>query len=346
MILEEGKIAFEGQISGKGKGPGKIDGVFYNPAMKLCRDLHVALFNKINFKGCMLDAMSATGIRGLRIAKECNVTVDFCDKNPEAVELITENLKLNKLKADVYRKNASILLHEKLYDAVDIDPFGSPAPYILTALNGLRNGGILAITATDTGALCGTYQKACFRRYKAINRKSISSKEFALRILTGFAARQAALLDMGIEVILGYYEGHHFRVYLKIHRGANRADKSLAMVKHVSSDFQIINHSTPDSYGPMWTGNIADEKYLPEINPDNKKLYKLINILKSECKGPLGLQDLVKLSQETKINMPKRDSIIELLKSKGFFASQSIFSPLGIRTDASKSVCLEIISNA
>ena len=79
---------------------------------------------------------------------------------------------------------------------------------------------------------------------------------------------------------------------------------------------------------------------------NNKKLYKLINILKSECKGPLGLQDLVILSQEIKINMPKRDSVIEILKSKGFFASQSIFSPLGVRTDASKSVCLDVVSNA
>tara|TARA_B100000029_G_scaffold19674_1_gene19771 strand:- start:3351 stop:4391 length:1041 start_codon:yes stop_codon:yes gene_type:complete len=346
LILKEGKIAFEGQVSGKGKGPGKIDGVFYNPAMKLCRDLHVELFNKINFQGHMLDAMAATGIRGLRIAKECNVTVDFCDKNPEAVDLITKNLKRNKIEANVFRKNASSHLYEKHYDAVDIDPFGSPAPYILSALNGLKNGGILAITATDTGALCGTYQKACSRRYKAVNRKSISSKEFALRILIGFAARQAAILDMGIEVLLGYYEGHHFRAYLKIHKGAGKADQSLAQVRHISSDLQTINHPTSDSYGPMWIEKIADEKYLPDINPNNKKLYKLINILKLECKGPLGLQDLVTLSQEIKINMPKIDSVIEILKSKGFFASRSIFSPLGIRTNASKSVCLDVVSNA
>ena len=346
MILEEGKVAFEGQISGREKGPGKIDGVFYNPAMKLCRDLNVDLFNKINFQGHMLDAMAATGIRGLRLAKECGIEVDFCDKNPEATKLITKNLKLNKIKANVFRANVSTLLHEKLYDAVDIDPFGSPAPYVLAAINSLRNGGILAITATDTGALCGTYQKACLRRYNAFNQKSISSKEFALRILIGFTARQAAILDRGVEVLLGYYEGHHFRAYLKLRKGAGRANNSLSMVKYISSDLKIIEHPTENSYGPMWTSQITDEKYLPDINQDNRALYKLINILKCEWKGPVGLQDLVALSQEIKINMPKRSSLIDVLKSKGFFASQSIFSPLGIRTNASKSECLDAISNA
>ena len=346
MILKEGKVVFEGQISGKGKGPGKIEGVFYNPAMQLCRDLNVYLFNKIKFQGHMLDAMAATGIRGLRIAKECNIEVDFCDKNPEAIKSITKNLKLNKLKANVFRENVLSLLHQRRYDVVDIDPFGSPAPYVLAAINGLRNGGILAVTATDTGALCGTYQKACLRRYNAINRKSISSKEFALRILIGFTARQAAILDRGIEVLLGYYEGHHFRAYLKLHKGASKADTSLEMVKYISTDFKIINHPTIDSYGPMWIGQIADEECLPDVNPDNRVLYKLINTLKSECKGPLGLQDLVVLAQEAKINMPKRDSVINVLKSKGFFASQSIFSPLAVRTDASKSDCLDAVSDA
>ena len=45
-------------------------------------------------------------------------------------------------------------------------------------------------------------------------------------------------------------------------------------------DLQIINHSTPDSYGPMWVRNIADEKYLPEINPD--KINKIANNITSE----------------------------------------------------------------
>jgi len=346
LILNEGKIVFEGQISGKEKGPGKINGVFYNPAMKLSRDLNVALFNKIKFQGRMLDAMAATGIRGLRIAKECGVEVDFCDKNPQATKLITKNLKLNKIKANVFRANVSTLFYEKLYDAVDIDPFGSPAPYILAAINTLRNRGILAVTATDTGALCGTYQKPCLRRYDALNSKSISSKEFALRILIGFTAKQAAILDRGIEVLLGYYEGHHFRAYLRVCRGAGKADNSIAMVKYISPNLKIIEQPISGGYGPMWVGRISDEKYLPDISQDNRPLYKLINTLKCEWEGPLGLKDLVALSQEMKLNTPKRNSVISVLKSRGFFASNSIFTPLGIRTNAPKSECLDAISNA
>ena len=47
---QEGKAIFKANLSGKDKGPGKAKGVFYNPAMMMSRDLHVAFAKKLNIK--------------------------------------------------------------------------------------------------------------------------------------------------------------------------------------------------------------------------------------------------------------------------------------------------------
>ena len=53
--FREGKAIFKANLSGKDKGPGKAKGVFYNPAMRLSRDLHVTFAKQFDFRGIMLD---------------------------------------------------------------------------------------------------------------------------------------------------------------------------------------------------------------------------------------------------------------------------------------------------
>ena len=45
-----------------------------------------------------------------------------------------------------------------------VDPFGSPVPFIQSAIRGCRRKGILAITATDTAPLAGAHAPKCRRR--------------------------------------------------------------------------------------------------------------------------------------------------------------------------------------
>ena len=61
--FQEGKAIFKANLSGKGKGPGKAKGVFYNPAMKISRDLHIAFAKKLKIKGNVLDGLAASGVR-------------------------------------------------------------------------------------------------------------------------------------------------------------------------------------------------------------------------------------------------------------------------------------------
>ena len=176
----EGKANFKANLSGKDKGPGKRKGVFYNPSMKFSRDLNVEFAKKLNFKGLFLDGMAASGIRGMRLALECNYNVEFCDTSKLAVEAIKDNLKLNNLKSEVFHDDLQNLVKERQYDWIDVDPFGTPAPYLESIIENVNDGGILGIAATDTAVLCGAKPSICFKRYGAYSMKRVAAKEVGI----------------------------------------------------------------------------------------------------------------------------------------------------------------------
>jgi len=61
--------------------------------------------------------------------------------------------------------------------------------------------------------------------------------------------------------------------------------------------------------------------------------------LKKEAKGPPGLYDINDIAREANIGQtPKRDKIVKCIEDLGYFASSSVFSPLGIKTDASRNI--------
>lgn len=41
------------------------------------------------------------------------------------------------------------------YDVIDLDPYGTPAHLLDTAMQSVADGGLLAVTATDMAVLCG-----------------------------------------------------------------------------------------------------------------------------------------------------------------------------------------------
>lgn len=51
------------------------------------------------------------------------------------------------------------------FDAVDVDPFGSPAHFLDAALQGTADDGILMVTCTDLATMCGNSPEACLARY-------------------------------------------------------------------------------------------------------------------------------------------------------------------------------------
>ena len=329
--FQEGKAIFKANLSGKDKGPGKAKGVFYNPAMRLSRDLHVAFAKQFNFSGIMLDGLAASGIRGIRLNLEAGVNVEFCDSSRMATETIAGNLEMNGIKSKIYNERVEDLLQDRKYDWIDIDPFGTPAPYLEAALKGLNDGGILGVAATDTAVLCGAKPSICMKRYGAVSMRRVAAKEVGVRILLSMIHNIASGMGKGIEPLLCYSEGHHLRVFVRL---GERKDVTL---KWITKDMRIVDREEKDAGGPLWVRKIIKAELIPESQ--DGVLGKLLETLREEANGPPGLHDINNIAKAAGIGQtPQRIKIVESIRKLGSFASSSVFSPLGIKTDATEDI--------
>ncbi len=245
--------------------PSKKMLVFFNPRKDFDRTMSVEVVKHLKPKHC-LDLLCASGARGIRLMREAGVTdMTFNDANPEAIKLLKKNLKVNNLKARVFNKNASHLLYDlnEYFDFIDVDPFGSPNPYLESSVRFLQRHGLLAVTATDTAALVGVKPRACMRKYHARSQRHPFMKETGLRILIKHVVETGAEFDFALKPVLAHCTAHYFRAYFIKDLGAGRADSLLREVKfiHYCSEcghrgFKPCRHKQCITLGPVYAGSI------------------------------------------------------------------------------------------
>ncbi|MBN2094885.1 MAG: methyltransferase [Candidatus Aenigmarchaeota archaeon] len=207
---------------------------FYNPEMKFDRDLSEAIISVLKPKK-VIDTMCASGVRGLRyksILPDSEVVLN--DLNPTAVKLAEKNAKENVLSVRTENTGLLKILHSEFFDFIDIDPFGSPIYFLDAASKSIRNNGVVAITATDTAALCGTSPNASLRKYGVKSMRCDFSKELGLRILISAAMRYFSKEELAYHPIFSYSRRHYFRIFGQVARGAQKADKLLESFSHLS----------------------------------------------------------------------------------------------------------------
>lgn len=337
------------------KGPGTSKtAVFFNPVMEFSRDVSVLVMREFikDRKPKFLDGLAGTGARGVRIAKEVkgNFTVVINDHNPVAFKLIEKNIALNELEnCEVQNKKMNTLLYEEDFDYIDIDPFGSPVQFIDASLQAIRNNGMIALTATDTAPLCGSYPKTCLRRYGAISMKTLYSKEAACRILAGHCIRLAAKYDIAIKPILTFFIDHYIRIHFEVKKGAKKADSALKDVGYIVHDFKTGDRNVLSSFpkkigqgqliGPLWNGELHKKSLLKKIQLDQnlgtiKRLGKQLELWREEAESPPLFYDVNEIASLTKTQPLAVMGIMERLREQGFFASRTHFSPTGFKTDA------------
>ncbi len=332
MIIEEGKVRiFAPNVNEK--GPGKIEGVFYNREMVFNRDSTIFLLYNLNLKSA-LDGLAATSVRGLRIAKEIGIDVTINDKDAKAVELIKENAKMNDVDVRITNKDVNILMLEEKFDYVDIDPFGTPVPFID---NALRSGKIVGITATDTATLGGRNERVKRRYLADVHSPPYLVHEIGIRVLLGYIGRMAARFDMGIEPLLSIWRGHFYRVYVRVKRGVSKAKLTLD------------NIGMSKFGGPLWMGEMHNFEFLkdariPSWLPTKRIMEKYLEIWKGE-KFFL-FYHIPTISSQVKISTPSPKAVIENLQNTGYEAYPTQFSPQGIRTNAPLDVLKDIIKDA
>ena len=141
-------------------------------------------------------------------------------------DLIRQNIERTDLPVTVTGRDVNALLSEQSFDAVDLDPFGTPAMVIDAAIRGCRR--FLFVTATDTAPLCGAHLKAGIRRYDALpDEHGIPQRGRPPDPSRVCCPADRARYDRGIEPLFCYAREHFVRLHLRILRGANAADDSL-----------------------------------------------------------------------------------------------------------------------
>ncbi len=255
--------------------------VFFNPAAKTNRDVSVAVA-AVTRPRSYLDVLAGVGARGIRIAKESSnrTHVTLADFSTPSLSVARRNIRRNRLQErctavheEANRYLTSRFEKQEKFEAIDLDPFGTPAPYLLAVTMAAADRGVVSLTATDAAVLCGVYPEVAVRRYGALAVRSDFVHETGLRILLGFAARMGGINDIGIEPLAAHSTLHYLRVFLRVRRGAARADESVGRLGYVtqcngcgarssgaSSLQRCPNCATRvRSAGPLWTGAVADE---------------------------------------------------------------------------------------
>ncbi len=343
--------------------------VFYNKDAELTRDVSVAAVqvfrNTSKNKLTVLDALSATGIRGMRYVKEVKGInkIVLNDNNPVSVKLIKKNVALNKLgkKCTVVKSDANLLMRQNVYGIIDIDPFGPPVQFLDSCARSIFHKGFAAITATDTSALCGTYPLSCFRKYGIKSIESEFYNELGIRILITSIILSMAKHNRAFVPVLSFPYKHYFRTFGKIEHGG-QIETLLNSFGHVSyckkcgdRHFGEIKLECDKKHkmeicGPIYLGKINDADFIGDVVQEihnrtfRLKLeeLKILNNLKEESNF-LFYYDIHNLSKIYKFPIPKFDLIIEKLHKKGFIAVKTVFSDKSIRTDAKLKDILDIL---
>jgi len=332
------------------RGPSTRTGEpFYNPSMELSRDLSILVnqwFVSTREKPTRIcDGLAASGIRGLRLAKELtgDVHVTINDAQESAVVLIQENIQGNGLQnAVVSHADLNVLLSSERFDSIDVDPFGSPIYFIDSAMRSISHGGLLACTATDTAPLCGVFPEVCHRRYGAWPLHGSCMHEVGLRILLGVLAREAGKYDKNIVPLLSYTTDHYFRVYVKVDHGKKLADESMDAVRLISTSDVPLTESLKSHVGPLWMGPLLQGKAMQEVRSlvtrkslgSRPELWRLLTVLEDEAGAPPFFYRAEDLASRLKRPMPPLEHLLEVLRKQGYMACRTHFTPTGFKTDA------------
>jgi tRNA (guanine26-N2/guanine27-N2)-dimethyltransferase len=225
----------------------------------------------------VLDALAASGLRSLRYWKELHGRIDHIrinDMDSAAVLRAQQNVKDNMLESvmvgtnydadhnsedngtasssssspsyphgiHVQRGDAIDVLYQtrsaKPWSSIDLDPYGSAAPFLDGAIQAVEHGGMLCVTCTDMAALGGSHPETCFGRYHAFPlQRSGYLQEMALRILLYSIATTAAKYGRSIRPILSVGMDFYVRVWVEI-------EDSKADVKDLSLHVGHVYQST------------------------------------------------------------------------------------------------------
>ena len=348
---------------------------FYNPKGAWSRDLSISLYSVLAqmLPGRIIfgDIFAGIGARGIRVAKEIPKIneVYLNDQNIDAMRFAKKSAKLNHVydkcyfsSMDVSHFMAAKASSSEKFSIIDIDPFGSPAPFIELGLGCIVNGGVISITGTDSTVLCGVYPRIARRKYFGYSIRTDYCHEVGLRLLYGALAFSAARLDLGIFPLFAHRDHHYMRIYARISAGSRVADISISntgLILHCNNCLGRELSTTPKrsciqcghTYqiaGPLWLGDLHDRKLLKNVvtSKDTNLGRRHANVLDraiEEIGMPPTYYVVDNISKRLLVSSPRLSTLLKELRAEGFKSCRSSFHPRGVRTDAPVEILSSII---
>lgn len=332
--------------------------------------------------------MCGLGARGVRVGKEIPQIqkVVFNDFNMLSSQTAKVNTIINNVyhKCDFYTSETCSFLSassnfENRATIIDLDPFGTPAPFLDCILRAVENDGMISITATDTAVLLGVYPRVCYRKYYGIPLRTMYSVEIGTRLLLSCTALIASRLDLYITPIFAHSYRNYIRIYCKVSKSnylANKISDKIGSVLHCfeCGYRELMKKSLSDINcplcqkkmrmgGPLWISRMFDKNVIFKI---------LAKTFESESRkaqeSKVGVQNINHIKRFFEIASKELDhipyhyisdefgklmknsthplpKIVDKLIMDGYNASPTIFSSTGFKTDANLQEIKSSLSN-
>lgn len=330
----------------------KQDEVFYNPIQQFNRDLSImaikaydeirhekiqAIKKKSKNKRTklnglkILESLAASGLRscryGLEIPEAGKIVAN--DMLAEAVKSINKNVEYNKLTDKVVANQGDAIKFmgstDEKFHIVDLDPYGTAAPFIDSAIQCLEDDGMSLVTCTDAGVLAGSgYPEKCFALYGGNNFGNAyvngeSNHEVGIRLILNLIASTAAKYKKTIEPMLSLSIDYYFRVLVKVKTSPinvkNHASETMLTYGCNGCGHKIVQplgmkNNTKFQYpklqgpissncqycgtsynvaGPMYAGNLHNREFIDKVLKINESSDKEIYATHERIKGMLTL---------------------------------------------------------
>lgn len=227
----------------------------------------------------ILDALSASGLRAFRYAKEIPVTTSVIanDLSAQATTAIKLNISHNNVSEKVQAITGDAQAHmysvcspltrgkHSNYEVIDLDPYGTAAPFLDAAVRALVDGGLLCVTCTDAGIFASLgYLEKTYSHYGGLPFKGPQSHEAGLRLILHAIASCAARNGLAIEPLLSLSIDFYARVFVRVRR-------SLAEVKFLASKTMVV-YNCDEGCGAFTTQFLSQSKGKAAKNGDT--IYK------------------------------------------------------------------------
>lgn len=231
----------------------------------------------------ILDALSATGLRALRYAQEIPFTtaVTANDLLAAATESIKINVAHNKLSEKITPLTGNALAHmyslafekpdakgvsKPKYDVIDLDPYGTAAPFLDASVQAVKDGGLLCVTCTDAGVWASNgYPEKAYSLYGGLPIKGQHSHEAGLRLILHAIATSAARYGLAMEPLLSLSIDFYARVFVRIR-------KSPAEVKYLAGKTMVVYNC--DSGCGAWTTQLLARNKIAENKKGSGTFFK------------------------------------------------------------------------